>query len=588
MDGPSPLPAHLRKFVVSQNYAAYTAEDQAVWRFVLLQTHSRHLRTAHPAYAAGFEAAGISVSEIPRVTRMNERLRQHGFQAICVDGFIPPRAFQAFQARGFLPIAADIRTSRHLTYTPAPDIIHEAAGHAPFLAHADYARFLRRIGALGEQAFTNAHDQAVYEAIFVLSELKEDPHATAVQISAAEAQLELLTRQAAEPSEAARLSRLYWWTVEYGLIGRPDDYRIYGAGLLSSIGEGHFCHEPGVAKLPLTAACLDVAYDITRPQPQLFVARDFAHLNEVLEEAGRGLACHSGGERALGAALASAEPACLELEGGLALTGVVERVLRDGEQAAAVVLHGDCALSRGDQVLSGVPRPRHYVLPLGRLADGRSLGALGPEALRALCDARGQLRLETSVGLCVQGRVQTPLTAAAHLEAIVLADCEVTWRGQPLLRTTEPYPLALTGHVVTAHARPPQGYYPDTQLAATQVPKPRQLDAAQRELVTLYEQALSALSRAFGSDVVPELERVHRALCERHPEEWLLRWNLLESLVKLGAGGATTAQLARELSQLELRYAHREPIATGLRYLRSLGLATDDEKAAGGKHERDM
>ena len=580
MDGPSPLPAHLRKFVVSQNYAAYTAEDQAIWRFVLLQTHARHLRTAHPAYAAGFEAAGISVSEIPRVPRMNERLRQHGFQAICVDGFIPPRAFQAFQARGFLPIAADIRTSRHLTYTPAPDIIHEAAGHAPFLAHADYARFLRRIGSLGEQAFAHRHDQAVYDAIFVLSELKEDPRATAVQISAAEAQLEQLTLAAPPPSEAALLARLYWWTVEYGLIGRPDDYRIFGAGLLSSIGEGHFCHEAAVRKLPLTAACIDVPYDITRPQPQLFVVRDFPQLSEVLEEVGRGLACHVGGEYAVNQALASAEPACLELDLGYGLTGVLDSVLRDADAVAALCLSGGCALSRADQVLPGVPRPERYVLPIGWLTDGTSLSNLTADTLRASCDPRGQLRLATRAGVELQGRMQSVRERDGRVELVMLEGVRISRGGQLLLESRELYPWLPCERVVTAHARPPQGYYPDTELATTQVPKPRQLDAAQRELLELYDQALGALQHAFGGDVVPELERVHRALCERYPDEWLLRWNLLESLIKLGRGSALCSQLTRELQQLELRYAHREPIATGLRYLRSLGLTADDEQVS--------
>src|ERR1700712_4031530 len=171
MQLPPQLPAHLREFVVAQDYAAYNAEDQAVWRFVVLQTYARLLQTAHPAYAAGFAAVGISTEEIPRIERMNERLGDTGFQAVCVDGFIPPRAFQSFQARGFLPIAADIRTSRHLTYTPAPDIIHEAAGHEPFLAQPDYAHFLRRIGTVGEQAFTDDHDRAVHDAIYLLSEL---------------------------------------------------------------------------------------------------------------------------------------------------------------------------------------------------------------------------------------------------------------------------------------------------------------------------------------------------------------------------------------------------------------------------------
>src|SRR6185295_12416699 len=102
MDLDRTIPGHLRRFVVRQDYEKYTEEDQAVWRFVVLQTHARLLQTAHEAYSHGFSAAGISVERIPRIDEMNEKLGRFGWGAVCVDGFIPPRAFQAFQARSIL------------------------------------------------------------------------------------------------------------------------------------------------------------------------------------------------------------------------------------------------------------------------------------------------------------------------------------------------------------------------------------------------------------------------------------------------------------------------------------------------------
>src|SRR5262249_38175524 len=93
MDANGTIPGHLRRFIVRQDYEKYTAEDQAVWRFVVLQTHARLLTTAHEAYADGFSAAGISVDRIPSIDEMNERLERFGWGAVCVDGFIPPRAF---------------------------------------------------------------------------------------------------------------------------------------------------------------------------------------------------------------------------------------------------------------------------------------------------------------------------------------------------------------------------------------------------------------------------------------------------------------------------------------------------------------
>jgi phenylalanine-4-hydroxylase len=147
------VPAHLRRFVVQQDYSQYTPADQAVWRFVLLQMHARLAHSAHPAYREGLAATGISVERIPGIDEMNDKLARFGWSAVCVDGFIPPRAFQEFQASAILPIAADIRSRAHLAYTPAPDIIHEAAGHAPILPDPVFAAYLRRIGDLGRKAF---------------------------------------------------------------------------------------------------------------------------------------------------------------------------------------------------------------------------------------------------------------------------------------------------------------------------------------------------------------------------------------------------------------------------------------------------
>jgi phenylalanine-4-hydroxylase len=583
---PIDVPPHLRKYVVSQDYDQYTVQDQAVWRFVLLQTYARLRTTAHPAYATGFDAVGISVERIPRIAEMNERLAQRSFQAVCVDGFIPPRAFQAFQARGVLPIAADIRTSKHLAYTPAPDIIHEAAGHAPFLAHPEYAHYLRRIGAVGEKAFANAHDRAVYAAIFTLSELKENPASTSAQLQAAEAVVAQLGARQDEPSEAARLARLYWWTVEYGLVGTPDDYRLYGAGLLSSLGEGHFCHEALVRKLPLDAGCVDVAYDITRPQPQLFVARDFEQLDSVLEDVSRSLAFRQGGHVALSRAHASGEPACLELAGGAQLVGVVQILHGDAAQPDLIELSGPCAIALASEVLPGWPRPESYVLPLGRLEDGTPLENIGAQGLRARCDASGRFTLRLQSGVEVSGLRIDTLERAGRPLGVLLADCVIRHKGSVLLRAAAPYPLLLAERVVSAQAQLPSGFYPATEFADTQVPKPRVFGPEDRELLGLYEQALAALRESFGSQLVPRFEAIQRALTERHPGEWLLRWNLLESLIKLGETGSLSSGLEAELKTLEVKFAHREPIATGLAYLRGLGRQSSAPHGGHGQEGR--
>src|SRR5262249_35686583 len=146
-------------------------------------------RTAHPSYAQGFRATGMSRDRIPRIEEMSEHLASIGWHAVAVDGFIPPRAFQAFQAIRILPIACDVRRPDHLEYTPAPDIVHEAAGHAPMLVDPEYAAFAERIGATGMRAFSLPSDRESFEAIRELSILKEDLASTADAIEAAEARV---------------------------------------------------------------------------------------------------------------------------------------------------------------------------------------------------------------------------------------------------------------------------------------------------------------------------------------------------------------------------------------------------------------
>ncbi len=231
------LPPHLRRYVVAQDYDAYTPRDQAVWRHILRRL-VRHLASrAHPSYLRGLEATGIGTERIPSMDEMNDKLARLGWSAVAVRGFIPPAVFTELQAQRVLAIAADIRTHEHVEYTPAPDIVHESAGHAPILADPAYAAFLRAAGELGFRAIGSVEDQEVYEAIRALSIVKEDPAAGAEEIAAAERRLEEASASRRFVSEATRASRLYWWTAEYGLVGTLDDPRIYGAGLLSSIGE---------------------------------------------------------------------------------------------------------------------------------------------------------------------------------------------------------------------------------------------------------------------------------------------------------------------------------------------------------------
>ncbi len=563
------IPPHLRCFVVEQDYAQYSEIDHAVWRFVLLQTHARLQHTAHAAYCTGLTATGIDIERIPRIDAMNDKLAKFGWSAVCVDGFIPPRAFQAFQANRILPIAAEIRSKEHLAYTPAPDIIHEAAGHAPILSDPAYASYLEAIGSISEKAFTVKADRDVYAAFHTLADIKESPNSTKEQVARAERMLQAALAQVSEVSESARLARLYWWTAEYGLVGTPDDYRLYGAGLLSSLGESHSCHDPAVRKIPLSTQCLEIDYDITQPQPQLFVARDFAELHEVLEQASHTLAYRTPGPRALHTAVLSEELATLGLDPNLEVVGILRAFETLDEQPYLLHVSGSPQLCRRGVPIADVPRPHDLVVPLGNLRDGRELGALEHSHLAAYCTG-DQLLFSLDSGVQIRGVLRDVRVSEGRLELLLLEDFELKRPTGHTFLARALYPLALGTHVTRVHAGAPETCFLPQEPAHVRVPHPRWFSREETDLLALYERAAADFRVLGGEALVSAFEGIHTALSRNYPDEWLLRWNLLESLAKIGEGKSQTEQLTRELEMLEIRFLHREPITTGLAFIRSL------------------
>ncbi len=270
------LPAHLKQFIVDQHYEHYTPIDHAVWRYVMRQNYSYLKDVAYYPYIPGLEKAGLTIEKIPSLQEMNNALAKIGWGAVTVDGFIPPAAFMEYQAYRVLVIAADIRQLNHIEYTPAPDIIHESAGHAPIIADKDYHEYLSYFGSIGAKAMFSAQDFELYEAIRALSILKEMPDADEAEIKKAEELVAYRQENIGEPSEMSLLSRLHWWTVEYGLIGTLKNPKIYGAGLLSSIGESSSCMDTDIKKIPYTIDTLKYTYDITKTQPAIVCYATFS------------------------------------------------------------------------------------------------------------------------------------------------------------------------------------------------------------------------------------------------------------------------------------------------------------------------
>tara|TARA_B100001113_G_scaffold83946_1_gene66775 strand:- start:1381 stop:2595 length:1215 start_codon:yes stop_codon:yes gene_type:complete len=278
------IPKHLKQYIVDQEYERYTIIDHKVWSFIMDISIPFFKKHAHQSYYDGLNKTGITLDKIPSIKNMNEKMSKIGWGAVPVRGFIPPWAFMEFQALGILPIACDMRSSEHLTYTPAPDIVHESAGHSPIIINEEYSYYLKQYGKIASKAIFSKEDERIYFAIRKLSDLKEDRQATKEEIDNAEEELKNARAAETKPSEATLLSRLHWWTVEYGLIGTIDDPKIYGAGLLSSVGESQNCLKSNIKKIPLTIDCINYSYDITEQQPQLFVAKDFSDLVDILSE----------------------------------------------------------------------------------------------------------------------------------------------------------------------------------------------------------------------------------------------------------------------------------------------------------------
>ena len=209
------LPQHLKQFVVKQDYASYTNIDHAVWRYVMRKNVAFLKEVAHESYLNGLEKTGITIEQIPNIKEMNRILGDIGWGCVCVDGFLPPSAFMEFQAFKVLVIAADIRQLEHIEYTPAPDILHEAAGHAPIIADPGYAEYLRLFGEIGSKAISSSKDFELYEAIRHLSIIKEDPNTSDIEILKAEEDINNIQKNMGPPSEMSLIRNLHWWTVEY-------------------------------------------------------------------------------------------------------------------------------------------------------------------------------------------------------------------------------------------------------------------------------------------------------------------------------------------------------------------------------------
>lgn len=543
------IPDHLQPYIAEQDPSLYTAMDHAGWRYILRVSKSFFKENAHPKYLAGLEETGISTERIPLISEMDARLRRFGWRAVGVCGFIPPAVFMEFQSLGILPIACDMRQMDHLAYTPAPDIVHEAAGHAPIIADPEYSAYLRAYGQVARKAIFSSKDMAVYEAIRHLSDTKEDPASTSTQIAEAQARLERAVADVDYVSEATLLARMNWWTVEYGLVGDPSRPLIYGAGLLSSVGESFNCLRDQVRKLPLTLDCINVSYDITRPQPQLFVAADFPTLTRRLEEFSELMAFKRGGIEGLTKAKMAGTVTTAELDSGVQISGVLKDFRLDARGEPAYLQYaGPTQLAHQDLELSG-QGPRHHAegfgTPVGKLAgSGKSPSDLSETELRSV----SELKFES--GVTVRGVFAKRLEKKGRGLVLTFTDCTVTWGNETLFKPEwGAFDLACGTRVTSVFGNAADrgaylAYQSEIGIRPQPPGKPKtNLNASNRALNALYARVRAAREQGKSAS-----EQVAQALAETlksYPEDWLLPLEVLE-LEKVWSVAIPGSALARE------------------------------------------
>ena len=528
------LPKYLHKFIVKQPYEEYTAQNQAVWRYVMRLNISCLKKVAHSCYIDGLNKTGIVEDFIPEMEGMNRILQNIGWAAVSVDGFIPPNAFMEFQSYNVLVISSEIRTIDHIKYTPAPDIIHEAAGHAPIIANQEYSEYLRRLGEIGCKAISSPKDDEMYEAVRLLSILKENPNSSKKDIEEANNIVNRLQNEMGELSEMAKIRNLHWWTVEYGLIGNLNDPKIYGAGLLSSIEESQACLEKKVKKIPYSVDAANVNFDITNTQPQLFVVPDFSKLSFVLEKFANTMAIRTGGLNGVRKLIDSKTMGSVELSSGVQVSGHFTNVIQKNKKPIYFNTSGDTAISVNGKELIGHGKEYHKVgfgSPVGKLKGiNIAIENMSPKDLKRNGIIEGKkVILNFEGGVKVEGEI---ITGKRDLQGKIILvsfkDCRVTYLEKVLFDPSWGiYEMAVGENIISAFAGPASTEsFSDIYSISDKKTNKIVYSKADQKIHELYKNLrVFRENKTFDSRIYIALFKEIRKNC---PDEWLILLELYE------------------------------------------------------------
>ncbi|MGH9842511.1 MAG: phenylalanine 4-monooxygenase [Blastocatellia bacterium] len=219
----------------------YTPEETAVWQYVYDQLENAHRRRACSLYLDAKSRLGISRNAIPQLRDLDRQMRaMSNFGFAPIEGLVETRAFLTWLSRRVMLCTQYLRHHSRPDYTPEPDIVHEIIGHIPHFTNADFADFSQAIG----RGAVMANDE----------------------------QLE-------------QLGRLYWFTVEFGLVEEGDEIKAFGAGLLSSYSELEHAFSGEVERRRFNLEeVIHTSYDYSDMQPVLFIIPSYAYLKEVTRE----------------------------------------------------------------------------------------------------------------------------------------------------------------------------------------------------------------------------------------------------------------------------------------------------------------
>jgi phenylalanine-4-hydroxylase len=226
-------------YTCPQNYAAYTEADHATYRRLYERQSALLPGLASDAFIAALPSLGMK-DRIPRFEEINDRLHKAtGWEVVAVPGLIPEVPFFTLLANRKFPVTDWIRKPEEFDYIVEPDVFHDLFGHVPLLFNPVFADYVQRYGQGGLKAF---------------------------DLGACE-----------------QLSRLYWYTIEFGLIQQADGLRAYGAGILSSAGElKHAVRSPEPQRVALRLdRTMRTRYKIDSFQQTYFVIDSFQQLFDM-------------------------------------------------------------------------------------------------------------------------------------------------------------------------------------------------------------------------------------------------------------------------------------------------------------------